>query len=227
MYVNSLRTGARYFWYDNRSFVDKELFTEVNVKNILIGSLVGGVRLVNRFGEDNTQVYFEYYRRIVKGWWGYVAGDISPNASFLPSHSLGGGVFRAMGGYELGSSVRYMKFSSSEVLLLVPSAVIYLPKNFFHSASIYLNPKRGTYSFLNRLSYRGVRLRGYVSFSVGTSSERLQAGEDFTRYSTFSTSAGMEYRLRKRFSVGGSFRVENREGLYRRYGVEAYGRFWW
>ncbi len=225
--VNSVRVGVRYFWYNNRNFEDRELFTEVSLENLLNGSLIGGVRLVNRFRKDNTQIYGEYYRRLAKAWWGYVSGDLSPNATFVPVYSIGAGAFRTMGGYELGSSFRYMRFRNSDVFLLIPSAVIYLPKDFYHSISLYLNPQRGTLSLVNRLTYRGSRLRGFASFSLGTSSEQLQEGEDFTRYSTFSSSAGLEYRISERVSLGGSVRLENIEGLYRRYGVEVYGRLWW
>ncbi len=217
----------RYFWYSNRNFKDKEIFGEINIKDVWKGSLMGGFRLINRFNRNNSQLYTEYYRKIRKNWWGYITGNISPGADFLPMYGLGGGVFRSFGRYELGSGLRYMKFKSSEVFLIVPSTIIYLPRNFYHTASLYLNLQRSTFSFLNRLAYKSNKVTGFASISFGTSSEKLQAGEDFTKYSTLSASVELEYRISRRISLGGSIYMEEREGLYKRYGAEVYGRLWW
>ena len=225
--LNYARLGARYFWYSNRDFEDKELYLNFKLKNLLPGSLIGTVRVVNRFRKENKQLGLEYYRKLFPKWWGYLSSDFSPEADFLAKYSFGGGVFRSMKSLEVGGNVRYMRFKNSEVLLLIPSVFMYLPLNMSNQTSLYINPKRGTYTLLNKLYYTGEKLESFVSLSMGTSSERLEAREDFLRYSTLSISAGFEYDLSKRFSLGGSFKFENRKELYKRYGIEGYARFRW
>ncbi len=200
---------------------------ESKFSGILGGSLIGRVGLVNRFGRENFQLGLDYYRRIGGGFWGYLSGDISPEADFLPQYSLGGGIFRSYSRIEPGVNIRYMRFRNSEVLLLVPSLTVYLPEGVYHTATLYLNVKRSTFSLLNRFGYKDRQKELFLSISFGTSSERLQAGEDFVRYSTFSAGAGGELRLTERFSLGASFKFEDRRGLYRRFGVSGYGRLWW
>ncbi len=200
---------------------------ESKFSGILGGSLIGRVGLVNRFGRENSQLGLDYYRRIGGGFWGYLSGDISPEADFLPQYSLGGGIFRSYRRIEPGVNLRYMRFGSSEVFLLAPSVTLYFPEGTYHTATLYLNVKRSTFSLLNRFGYKDRRKELFFSISFGTSSERLQAGEDFIRYSTFSAGAGGELRLTERFSLGASIKFEDRRGLYRRFGVSAYGRLWW
>lgn len=224
---NYVRLGLRYFWYERRKYRDREVFVNTKFSGILGGSLVGTFRLVNRFNKENSQFALEFYRRIGRGYWGYLSGDLSPEADFLPEYSLGGGVFRSLRRAEVGSSFRFMRFSTSRVLLIIPSATIYLPNSLYHTLNLYFNVERSTYTLLNRLTWDNGTNRLFASFSFGTSSERLQAGEDFVRYSTYSLSLGGELRIRKRFGLGGGLYLENREGLYRRYGLEGYGRFWW
>ncbi len=216
-----------YYWYDSRNFMDKEVFLESKFSGIFGVSLIGRIGLVNRFGKENSQLGLDYYRRLGRGFWGYLSGDLSPEADFLPRYSLGGGVFRSYRRLEPGVNLRYMRFRDSEVFLLAPSITLYLPKGAYHTATLYLNVKRSTFSLLNRFGYKDRQKELFLSISFGTSSERLQAGEDFVRYSTFSAGAGGELRLTDRISLGASLKFEDRRGLYRRYGVSAYGRLWW
>ena len=120
-----------------------------------------------------------------------------------------------------------MRFKNSEVYLLIPSTTVYLPKNFFYSANIFFNLKRKTYTLLSKLSYETQKVEAYVSLSAGTSSERIEAREDFFRYRTNSFAIGGEYRLSSRLSFGGSFKHEYREKLYVRQGFDLYGKLWW
>lgn len=120
-----------------------------------------------------------------------------------------------------------MRFKNSKVFLLIPSITLYLPKDFMNTTSLYFNLERSTYTLYNRIFKRAPDKEVFLAFSVGTSSERLQAQEDFIRYSTYSLSAGVEKKVKKNFSLGGSLKTEYREGLYRRNGVEVYGRYLW
>ncbi len=225
--MNYVRIGTRYFAYTNRDFEDKELFFEVKKKNILKGTLIAGYRAVNRFNNHNDQVYGEFYRSITKGYWGYISGDFSPQADFLPVYSLGGGIFKTFKKGELGMGFRYMRFENSQPFLLIPAAIIYISDNSTYRISLFLNTKRDTYTLVNRFSYKGERFNSFFSFSFGTSSERREYREDFYRYSTFSLAFGSEYRVNRKWSIGASFRWENRQGLYKRYGGEIYGKYWW
>ncbi len=199
---------------------------DLKLKGFWRGSLVGTFRAVNRFGRTNYQAGAEFYRGLGKGFWGYLQADTSPDRDFLPLYSFGGGLFRSYPRFELGTGVRYMRFKNSDVFLVIPSVILFY-KSFYDSVSLYFNPARSTYTLLNRLGYRDGRKHLFLSVSAGTSSERLQAGEDFVRYSTFSFSAGGELRVKRNLNVGGSMRYEDREGLYRRYGIEIYGRLFW
>ncbi len=225
--VEYVRVGAKYFAYSGRDFEDKEIYLGAKLKGLFSGSLVANLRLVSRFNRSDTQLGLEYYRKILPKWWGYLSSDISPDADFLPEYSLGLGAFRSLGGAEVGTSLRYMNFASSKVLLLIPSIAMYFPKGFSSHTALFINPKRGTYTLLNRLFYEKDRLETFVSFSVGTSSERLEAREDLLRYSTLSLGGGLEYRLSRNYVLGGSVKWENRSGLYKRYGVEGYARYRW
>ncbi|MDQ7038099.1 MAG: YaiO family outer membrane beta-barrel protein [Aquificota bacterium] len=191
------------------------------------GTLIAGVKLANRFRKDNFQFYGEYYRKLLKGTWGYVSADFSPNHTFLPEYSAGGGIYRYMLGNEWGINVRFMKFRNSDVFLLIPSAIIYLPGDVLYRVNLYLNTGRGTYSLLNVLERKGKTITLFAGLSFGTSSERLQAGEDFRRYNTLSIRAGAELALTRGMSVRLVVRREVREGLYTRNGVELYGGFGW
>ena len=159
--------------------------------------------------------------------WGYISIDLSPDPSFLPQFSAGGGLFRTLKGFEIGTSVRYMSFRRSEVILLIPSFILYLPRGFFYTASLYLNVDGGTYTLANRLSYKRDRWYAFLYVSAGTSSERLEATEDVLKYRTSSFGFGAEYRINKKFSFGTSFIKEYRAGLYTRRGFDIYGRYWW
>ncbi len=216
-----------YYWYEGRDFTDKEVFLESKFSGILGGSLIGRVGLVNRFGRENSQLGLDYYRRLGRGFWGYLSMDLSPEGDFLPQYSLGGGIFRSYRKIEPGVNIRYMRFRNSEVLLLAPSLTVYLPEGVYHTTTLYLNLLRSTFSLLNRFAYRDRDRELFFSISFGTSSERLQAGEDFFEYSTFSLGAGGELRLTNRFSLGASVKFEDRTKLYRRFGVSGYGRLWW
>ena len=216
-----------YYWYENRDFTDREVFLESKFTGILGGSLIGKVGLVNRFGRENSQLELDYYMKLGGGSWGYISGNLSPDADFLPEYGLGSGVFRSYRRVEPGLNIRYMRFTDSEVLLLSPSLRVYLTERVYHTATLYINLRRSTFSLLNIFGYKDSERFFFLSISFGTSSERLQAGEDFFEYSTFSLGAGGELRLTSRFSLGTSIRFEDRSGLYRRFGVSSYGRLWW
>ncbi|GEM_PF-3578290 len=199
----------------------------MSVKRVAGGTLIAGIRNVVRFNKTNNQLYGDFYRKVVKGYWGFAGFDLSPDARFLPRYSLRGGIFRSLSSLEAGLSFSFMRFPRSEVYLLIPSAVFYLPADLFYSANLYISVKRGTFTLLNRLYREKGPLKWYLSLSAGTSSERLQAGEDFFRYRTLSFGGGAEYDIVKNFSLGVEGKYEIREGLYRRYGGEVYGIYRW
>ncbi len=199
----------------------------MGVKGVLGGSLTSGVRNVVRYDQTNNQLYSDFYRRIGGGFWGYIGFDVSPSATFLPQRSLRGGIYRSLSKFELGAGFSYMKFRRSEVYLFIPTVVVYLPADLYYSGSLYYSVLRQTFTFLNRLYKKEGRFRWFLSLSAGTSSERLEAGEDFFRYRTFSAGGGAEYYIEPGLAFGGSLKYEDREGLYRRYGGEMYVRIAW
>lgn len=199
----------------------------MGVKGVLGGSLTAGMRNVVRYNRANNQLYGDFYRRVGGGFWGYIGLDVSPDATFLPQRSLRGGLYRSLSGFELGAGFSYMKFRRSEVYLFIPTVVVYLPADLFYSGSIYYSLLRQTFTFLNRLYKKEGKFRWFLSLSAGTSSERLEAGEDFFRYRTFSAGGGAEYYLEPGLAFGASVKYEDREGLYRRYGGEVYVRIAW
>ncbi len=203
------------------------MYAEVKLKGIVRGTIIGGYRLVNRFGKDNFQLYMDLYRGLGRGFWGYVSLDTSPNASFLPRFSLGGGLYRSFSRYELGLNTRYMRFRSSEVLLLTPSLILFPSSRVAVTLNLYVNAPRKTFTLYTRLTYEGDRTELFASASAGNSSERLQAREDFVRYSTYSFGAGLEREVIKNLRIGAFFRMEVREGLYTRRGAGIYGRVSW
>ena len=188
---------------------------------------MGGVKNVVRYDKTNNQFYSEIYRSLGKGFWGYAGFDISPDASFLSQRSFRVGVYKTLSGFELGTAFSYLKFKTSEVYLIIPTVIFYLPKGIFYSGSLYYSVLSQTYTLLSRLYDREGKLRWFVTLSFGTSSERLQAGEDFFRYRTFSVGGGGEIQLNRRVFLGGEVKYEDRESLYRRYGGEVYVHFSW
>jgi len=222
-----LRVGTAIFWYDRRRFIDREISGEVSVKGVSGGTLLGGVRNIVRYDKNNSQFYSEFYRGLGKGFWGYAGFDVSPEATFLPQISLRGGVFKTFSVFELGTSLSYLKFKDSEVYLVIPTIILYLPRSIFYSGRVYYSILSQTYTFHNRIYEREGRFRWFFNLSFGTSSERLQAGEDFFKYRTFSAGTGVEYFIDRGFGLGVNLKYEDREGLYRRYGGEFYVRIAW
>ena len=94
-----------------------------------------------------------------------------------------------------------------------------LPYGLQLTEKVYLVPRKGSQSFVSRMSWQvSERWKFSFSASFGESGERLETIQDLVTVKTQSFSGGLEFPLTQRVSGEVSYTYEDREGGYTRTG---------
>lgn len=192
---------------------------------------VGAVSQTSRFGETDRQLAVDLYskKRPEDDFYGSLSVSLSPGAKFLPRNSFGGELVRPFGSFEASAGYSRLNFRGSGADVLKAGLLWYVPATALSlGEKVYFAPASGTATWVTTLRWDPRRrASAFASVGVGNSGERPSLQEDFRRYGTFSVRSGAEYRFSPCWSFGGEGEYESRRGLYDRYGVSLFVKYWW
>lgn len=227
--TNWLKVGGAGYGYSNGT--REEDFSVSVSQRFKRATLVATGSAIHRFGTTDEQVGADLYlgggeRSPI---WGMVSFAASPGSHFLPRTTEGFEVAGGWRNFELSGGYNRLDFAQTGVNVVTAGVLWYIPATTLSLAEkLYLVPENGTAMSVTTLNWEpSHRLRSYLLFGAGNSSERVTTAQDLNRYTTFSGTLGGEYRFDTRLSVGAEGGYESRRGLYDRSGALLYGRYWW
>jgi YaiO family outer membrane protein len=226
---NYIRAHSGFFTY-SRGYKTERVYTVEMAQRISERTLITRYSNVFRFGRYNQQFGFDIYSKLGEKTkrWGYISGSYSPDRDFLPVWTLGGELYQGIKGIEISFGYSHMAFKNTSVNILIPGAIVYLPRGFALNERLYYVPSRGTYTVLSTFHYEpNHKFRAFYSFAIGTSSERIGAPEDVIKFSSYSHSIGMEYKLKPYLGLGIEYSFQHRGSLYDRQGWSFNIRYLW
>ncbi|MGE0826936.1 MAG: YaiO family outer membrane beta-barrel protein [Candidatus Binatia bacterium] len=232
--LQRLRVGSGYFSYSN-GISDERLFQLEATTRVRGKTIVGRVESIDRFGKRDISLSSEVYSPLWQQSWGYLSAGLSPNADITPRWALGGEVYQDLGAihaglsrFELSCGYRHLSFQDDEVDFLFPGVTMSLPYGLQLTEKVYLVPRKGSQSFVSRMSWQvSARWIFSLSASFGESGERLETIQDLVTVKTQSFSSGLEFPLTQRISGEVSYTYEDRANGYTRIGGAFNFIYWW
>jgi len=214
--------------YDNGISTGRELALTIS-QRIDPVTVVVNAATVHRYDKDDaefgTEVTFPIQNYPFYGTLGFT---YSPDAEFLPQTTFRGEGTYVHNGMEYSLGYTRMNFRNDGVNVMVVGILGYLAPTLSLNERLYFVPGKGPFSLLSTLNYEpSHRLRGYYSLGLGTASETIEERNAVDRYFTVSNRLGVEYRPIASVSGGGEIFDEFRNGLYNRYGIQLFVKYWW
>jgi YaiO family outer membrane protein len=211
--------------------IDDEKRYDVNIRQrIRERTFVLGYSNVDRFGKNDNQAEIEIYSKLgeMTRRWGYIAGTVSPSPDFLARWTLSGAVYQGYGNFDFSIGYKYMSFKATDVNILKPGFIAYLPYQIAWSESLDYNLDEGTSTLISKIHYEpNHRFNAYYSYSFGKSAEEIGSALDTIKVKSYAHSAGAEYRFTDRFSIGAVYRFSHRDRLHDKEGAEVFAKYWW
>lgn len=214
--------------YDNGISPGRELALTVS-QRIQPATLVVNAASIHRYGMDDTELGAEVTFPVPSrsDLYATTGFTVSPDAQFLAKTTFRGEMTWATGGREYSLGYTRMNFSNNGVNVIVLGILGYPGPELSLNERLYVVPEKGTFSLLSTINYEpNHRLRGYYSLGLGTASEKVERNA-VDRHFTVTNRLGIEYRPVASFSGGGELFHEFRSGLYNRYGIQFFVRYWW
>jgi YaiO family outer membrane protein len=193
-------------------------------------TFVLGYSNIDRFGQNDDQASLEIYSRLGEKTkrWGYIAGTVSPAPDFLARWTLSGAAYQGYKNLDLTIGYTYMSFAGSDVNILKPGFIAYLPYHLAWSETLYYNLDEGTSTLISKIHYEpDHKFNAYYSYAFGKSAEEIGAEADVVKLSSYSHSIGAEYRFVDRFSIGARYRFSHRAMIHDKEGVTVFVKYWW
>ncbi|GLI39196.1 tetratricopeptide repeat protein [Geobacter hydrogenophilus] len=214
--------------YDHGISSGRELALTIS-QRIDPATVVINAATVHRYDKDDAEfgaeVTFPLQNR---PYYGTLGLTYSPDANFLPQTTFRGEGTYVRNGMEYSLGYTRMNFRDDGVNILVAGVLGYLAPTVTLSERLYVVPEKGTFSLLSTLHYEPTHLlRSYYSLGIGTASETNHELNATDRYFTVSNRLGVEYRPIASISGGGEIFDEFRDGLYNRYGIQLFVKYWW
>lgn len=220
-----VKVGYSHYSYTNSVPNEQDWIGEAG-KSAGALTFVGRVESLNRFGFHDTPVSGEVYSTLWHKAWGYLGGSGTVNPHFAPNVTVGGEIFQnlaivrpSLTFLEPSFGYRYMLYKSTNVDLLIPGLVIYLPYNIWITEKVFYVPETGATTLSSGITWRPTdRVQLSFSGAFGTASERIVAEQDFVRVPTLITQGAVIFPLSRYFSGELAGYYEDRETLYVRRG---------
>lgn len=192
---------------------------------------VVGASRTSRFGESDDQLTLDLYsrKRGDERFYGSLSFSLSPGGRFLPRNSLGAELAGTFGPFELSGGYNRLNFRDTHADVASGGVLWYLPATELSlGEKVYFAPGHGTATSVTTLRWEASRrVTAFTSVAAGNAGERPSRQEDFRRYGTYALRGGAEYRFSPSYSFGGEGGYESRRGLYDRYGVSFFVKYWW
>jgi YaiO family outer membrane protein len=220
-----VKLGYTHYSYTNSVPDERDWIVEA-AKSAGAQTFVGRVEPLNRFGFHDTPVSGEVYSTLWSKAWGYLGGSAALNPHFAPNVTVGGEIFQSLAVVrpsltflEPSFGYRHMQFKSTNIDLLIPGLVIYLPYNVWITEKVFYVPDTGSATVSSEITWRPAdRVQLSFSGAVGTAGERIVAVQDFVRVSSLILRGAVIFPLSRYFSGELAGYYEDRETLYLRRG---------
>lgn len=220
-----VKLGYTHYSYTNSIPDERDWIVEA-AKSTGAQTFVGRVEPLNRFGFHDTPVSGEVYSTLWNKAWGYLGGSAALNPHFAPNVTVGGEIFQSLSVLrpsltflEPSFGYRNMQFKSTNIDLLIPGVVIYLPYNVWITEKVFYVPDTGSATVSSQITWRPTdRVQLSFSGAVGTAGERIVAVQDFVRVSSLIMRGAVIFPLSRYFSGELAGYYEDRETLYIRRG---------
>ena len=214
--------------YDNGISTGRELALTIS-QRIAPATVVMNAATIHRYGTDDAEFGAEVTSPLRNSpFYGTLGFTYSPDARFLPRTTFRGEGTYVHNGLEYSLGYTRMNFDNDGVNIVVLGVLDYLKPALSLNERLYVVPDKGTFSLLSTLNYEPThRLRCYYSLGLDTASETIRERNAVDRYFTVTNRLGIEYRPIAWLSGGSELFEEYRNGLYNRYGIQLFVRYWW
>jgi YaiO family outer membrane protein len=161
-----------------------------------VGSVIGRVNYVQRFGDKGIQYELDMYPRFADGFYAYTNFGYSGDDIF-PDYRIGISLYYSLPySFEIDGGFRYLKFSSSDAIVYTAALGKYY-SNFWFSLRTYITPqlKKASKSFHLSIRYYLSDADEYLNLVLGTG-----ISHDFRSiykdYFLVANKIGLEYQIK-------------------------------